>query len=244
MFQIDVGKLISDLDDDIRASEMVGSRENSPPRPSPNHAPPRPPPSFSQEENDKGLKMKIKRTKSGRQEIVKAEGGAAAAAFNGNFENELGKTGSSRGPSPTPGSQGPMMGTGLPINRPVSMGGPAAGSNGPNSGGNGPPSSGPSGPSSSVSGGSSGGSGPPSSGESGPPSPQIKSEYTAVSGRNGGGGQPHLTPLTPAGLQQLTTAKLKVGSTFLSFENSYITLSSIFITEIQCISTLYFGREL
>ena len=208
------------MDDDIRASEMVGSRENSPPRSvAPNHASPasasagRPQPAFAtQEDTDKGLKMKIKRTKSGRQEIVKTEGGGVNGNFDGGVNDIAARSGSAAGgPSPVPAStptSGGGIGGGLPLNsssRPSPMGGPHSVSS------NGPPSSGPSGPGSSISGGSS--SGPPSSGESGPNSPQMKSEYTAVSGRNGGGGS-HLNPLTPAGLQQLTTAKLKVRQIF------------------------------
>ena len=207
MFQVDVGKLILDLDEDIRNSEM-GSRENSPPRSQSGIRPPVPvnhnssrPPSSPMDENDKSLKLKIKRTKSGRQEIVKPQGGSKSPAFNGNFDPESGGK-SGTGPHSSMGTSGaPYKGVG-PLPTSVSGNGPVyvsgsgtlpinnlktsvesgsqsfSGSGRSSVVGSGPPSN--SGSYSGSGASSAGGSNPSYSGDSCPPSPQIKHESTAV----------------------------------------------------------------
>jgi len=108
--QVDVAKLISDLDKDIRTSEMDGREQSPPSRPRPLQASSSSSSSSStststssymQDEADKGLKMKIKRTKSGRQEIVKTDGAgstkSSAASFNGGFTNDGSSDGNAAG---------------------------------------------------------------------------------------------------------------------------------------------------
>jgi len=136
--QVDVGKLIESLDADILSSEM-GSRENSPPpRSAPlsnNHiSTPRPPAAnaaagnFNNDKDaDNGLKMKIKRTKSGRQEIVKTLGGTKSPAFNGNFDEDGVKSSNTGGNQPPPpfsssGGGPTSLSSSGPTSRPVTTG--------------------------------------------------------------------------------------------------------------------------
>lgn len=118
---MDVRNLIIDLDADIKADTMMTSREKmeSPPSPAPTRALSplmRPgdqtrltngssltPPAYDSADCDKSLKMKIKRTKSGRQEIVKPEGGDQLAS-NGSSDSENSSS-PSPSPSPSPPSQ-------------------------------------------------------------------------------------------------------------------------------------------
>ena len=100
--------MIIDLDADIKADTMMTSREKmeSSPSSSPAHSPqPRltngsslSGPAYDSADCDKSLKMKIKRTKSGRQEIVKPEGGDQLAS-NGSSDSD---NSSSPSPSPSP----------------------------------------------------------------------------------------------------------------------------------------------
>ena len=83
--------MIIDLDADIKADNMMTSREKvetctAPPSLTNGSSHP----NYDSADCDKSLKMKIKRTKSGRQEIVKQEGGSSDS------ENS-----SSRSPSPS-----------------------------------------------------------------------------------------------------------------------------------------------
>ena len=117
---MDVRNLIIDLDADIKADTMMTSREKmeSSPSPSPSPSPPTGhsegsrltngssltgPAYDSAADCDKSLKMKIKRTKSGRQEIVKPEGGDQLAS-NGSSDSDNSSS-PSPSPSPTPPPQ-------------------------------------------------------------------------------------------------------------------------------------------